>query len=86
MLYEIHIKPKVSYQGRKMTGTADIHSEAAANRIQAFMVSSVLSKNKDVVSLIPVSKMTADYLTELIKTVIVNLTKAGFIVFRCNPN
>ena len=44
------------------------------------MVSSVLSKNKDVVSLIPVSKMTAEYLTELIRTVIVNLTKAGSIV------
>ena len=40
------------------------------------MESSVLSKNKDVVSLIPVSKMTAEYLTELISTVIVNLTKS----------
>ena len=42
------------------------------------MVSSVLSKNKDVVSLIHVSKMTAEYLTELIKTVIMNFTKAVF--------
>ena len=81
MLDEIHIKPKVSYQGGKITGTADNHSEVAAIRIQAFMVSSVLSKNKYVVSLIPVSKMTAEYLTELIKTVIVNRTKAEFIVF-----
>ena len=80
MIDEIHIKLKISYQCGKITGTAYNHSETAANRIQAFMVSSVLSKNKDVVSLIPVSKMTAEYLTELIRTVIVNLTKAGFIV------
>ena len=38
MLDEIHIKPKVSYQGGKTTGTADNHSEVAAIRIQAFMV------------------------------------------------
>ena len=45
------------------------------------MVSSVLPQNKDVDSLIPVSRMTAEYLTELIKTVIMNLTKALYFVF-----
>ena len=46
------------------------------------MISSIKSKNKDVVSLVPVAKMTAQYLYELLRNVIINITNAGFIVNR----
>ena len=39
-----------------------------------------MSKNKDIVSLVPVAKMTGDYLFELITKVIINVTNAGFTV------
>ena len=49
-------------------------------RIQAFMISSIMSKNKDIVSLVPVAKMTGNYLFELITKVVINVTNAGFTV------
>ena len=56
-LDEIHIKSKFSYQSGKLIGTADNNDQKPATRSQCFMISSVLSNNKDVVSLIPVEKM-----------------------------
>ena len=79
-LDEIHIKPKISYQAGQIVGSADNQKEEAATRIQAFMISSIMSKNKDIVSLVPVAKMTGDYLFELITKVIINVTNAGFTV------
>ena len=79
-LDEIHIKPKISYQAGQIVGSADNQKEEAATRIQAFMISSFMSKNKDIVSLVSVAKMTGDYLFELITKVIINVTNAGFTV------
>ena len=42
------------------------------------MISSVLSNNKDVVSLIPVEKMKSQDLCKMTFDVIHNVTKAGF--------
>ena len=44
------------------------------------MISSIKSKNKDVVSLVPVARITGQYLYKLIRNVIINITNAGFIV------
>ena len=79
-LDEIHIKPKISYQAGQIVCSADNKKEQAATRIQAFMISSIMTKNKDIVSLVPVAKMTGDYLFELITKVIINVTNAGFTV------
>ena len=69
-LDETHIKSKISYQNGKVFGNAENHEQKAANRIQCFLISSVLSSNKDVVSLIPVHKMTTDDLTRMTLDVI----------------
>ena len=52
----------------------------SANRIECFMSSSILSNNRDVVSLVPVQQMTSSYLCDLTKQVITNVTNAGYTV------
>ena len=52
----------------------------SANRIQCFMLSSILSNNRDVVSLVSVQQMTSSYLCDLTKQVITNVTNAGYTV------
>ena len=73
---EIHVKSKVAYAGGRIIGYAD--NNMTANRIQCFMLSSILSKNKDTLSLIPVKKMTSEYLTKLTKQVIASVKNAGY--------
>ncbi len=77
-LDEIHIKPKVSYQNGQLYGNASNRDQQQANRIQTFMISSVLSSNKDVVSLVPVQKMNAHDLYTMTQEVIKNVTTAGY--------
>ena len=57
-LDEIHMKPKISYyQVGQIVCIADNQKEQAATWIQIFMISSIMSKNKDIVSLVPVAIM-----------------------------
>ena len=77
-LDEIHVKPKVSYQSGQLYGNASNRDQKQANRIQVFMISSVLSSNKDVVSLVPVQKMTAQDLCSMTLEVIKTVTAAGY--------
>ena len=79
-LDEIHIKSKLAYQSGKLIGTAENNDQKPATRIQCFMISSVLSNNKDVVSLIPVEKMKSQDFCKMTLDVIHNVTKAGFTI------
>ena len=58
-LDEIHINPKISYDSGQLYGNASNRDQQQANRIQTFMISYILSTNNDVVSLVPIQKMTA---------------------------
>ena len=69
-LDEIHIKPKMTYQNGKLIGNSGNNITRQANRIQTFMISSVLSSNKDVVALIPLQKMTNQDLYHMTKEVV----------------
>ena len=73
---ETHIKSKLSYQSGKLIGTADNNDQKPGTRIQYFMISSVLSNNKDVVSLIPVEKMKSQDLCKMT----LDVTQAGFTI------
>ena len=58
-LDEIYVKPKMQYKGDKIVGYAETKDQALASRIQCFMIYSIKSKNKDVISLTPVQNMVA---------------------------
>ena len=60
----------MTYQNGKLIGNSGNNITRQANRIQTFMISSVLSSNKDVVALIPVQKMTNQDLYHMTKEVV----------------
>ena len=55
-LDEIYVKPKIQYTADRIVGNAE-YKEQAASRIQCFMISSITSKNKDVILLTPVQNI-----------------------------
>ena len=57
------------------------NSKNKATTIQAFMITSLLSKYKDVVALFPVCNLTADLLLTYANNVLSLLHECGFIVF-----
>ena len=46
--------------------------------MQCFMLSSLFSNNRDVVSVVPELQMNAEYLCDLLKQVIINVSTAGY--------
>ena len=80
MLDEIHISTKLSYKQGKLEGTALNCSLEGANTAQVFLISSVLSKSKDVAGIIPIKNLTGETLTELTKSVLEMLHRVGFKV------
>ena len=76
-LDEIYVKPKQQYTADRIVGNA-VNKEQAASRIQCFMISSITSKNKNVISLTPVQNMSSVVLSKLMLQVITNVTNSGF--------
>ena len=79
LLDEIHVKKGLSYKGGKIYG-ASVNSDEPATTIQAFMISSLLSKHKHVAALYPVCKLTADTLLDLTHKVLAFLHDIGYKV------
>ena len=78
LLDEIHIKPGVIYKNSKLTGTND--DGDIATSIHCFMITSLLSNNKDVVALVPATKITAEQLCKLTKSILQRLASSGYRV------
>ena len=67
----MHLTSKLVYHSGKVIGSADnTDQQKPANRLQCFMLSSIMSPNRDGVSLVPVQRMTSESLTQIIKDVI----------------
>ena len=79
MLDEIHLKANFDYKAGYVVGTA-FDSPGAATSAYVFMISSVKSKFKDVVHIVPSRKMNADDLFHFTKQVIVGLEEIGLKV------
>lgn len=79
LLDEIHLKPFFDYKCGNIVGAA-YNSEQAASTAFVFMVNSVFSKFKDVVHVLPASKMIGETLHNLIKKTVVGLEMIGFSV------
>ena len=79
-LDEVHITSKIVYHSGKVIGSADnTDQQKPADRLQCFMLSSIMSPNRDVCH-VPAQRMTSGYLTHLIKDVIRIVTGAGYTI------
>ena len=78
---EIHLKPFYDYKGGTVIGTSFNNCTAAAKSAFAFMINSVISNYKDVVHLLPTSKISAEDLHLFLKKIICGLENIGFRVF-----
>ena len=77
-LDEIHIRPCVTLKNGRLTGTNE--EGETATSIHCFLISSLLSNNKDVVALVPAKKITAEKLCSLLKAVLKIVTSSGYSV------
>lgn len=79
MIDEIHLKPYFDYKGGTILG-ASHDTVNAATTAYVFMIQSLLSDYKDVVHILPVSKLTAENLFDFLKNIVIGLEKIGFMV------
>ena len=79
MMDEIYVKPEAEYSGGKIIGKA-INSSDNAKTLQVFMISSVFSKQKDILGLFPMMNQTSHDLYELILVVLRALQEIGYQV------
>ena len=77
---EIHLKSFFDYKGGTVVGSSFNNCTAAAKSAFAFMISSVFSNYKDVVHLLPTSKISAEDLHSVLKKIICGLENIGFKV------
>ena len=82
MLDEIYVNAKVTYKGGALQGFAENSASepTEATTVQAFMLSSILSKHKDVAALLPVKNMDSGFLYDSTLKVLNLVEKAGFKV------
>lgn len=82
LLDEIYVKPHVTYKAGKIEGLVVNNSSQIepATTIQAFMISSIFSKYKDVVGLFPVKNLNSSLLLDLTMQILKLLTAVGFKV------
>ena len=78
LLDEIHLKPCFDYKGGNVVG-ATFNSNDAATSAFTFMISSVFSKYKEV-HVLPTSKMSASFLYDVIRRIVLDLENIRFQV------
>jgi hypothetical protein len=76
---EIYSKPEVRYSGGQLHGIALNSSKCeAATTVQAFMIKSLFSKNRDMVALYPVRTLTSQVLLSMTLEVLQALVETGY--------
>jgi len=81
LLDEVYVKQEMTYKGGKVEGL--VHEGTTtelASTVQVFMITSIMSKYKDVVGLFPVKNLNTELLYKLTKDVLCILTEIGFKV------
>ena len=75
------MNPLLDYKDGNVVGIADNSREPiVATTVQTFMISSILSKNKDVVALISVKNLTSDHLCKYTTEVMNLLNSCGYTI------
>ena len=84
MIDEIYVSPKVAYKGGNFQGfTMNVGASSdtvEATTVQAFMISSIFSKNKDVVALQPVKNLETSFLHDSLIKVLKMIENIGYKV------
>jgi hypothetical protein len=82
LLDEIHVNPKITYKGGSLQGFAENtpSDSVEATTVQAFMLTSILSKHKDVAALQPVKNLDATFLLDSLNKILGLVEKAGYKV------
>ena len=84
LIDEIYVSPKIDFKGGSLQGFAENTAADAdsveATTVQAFMLTSVLSKNKDIAALQPVKNLDASFLNDSLLKVIRLVEQAGYKV------
>lgn len=76
---EIYVKPKLSYVGNKIEGfSKNSEIKSTATTVQVYMITSICSKNKDVVGLYPVKNLNAEYLYKVTNNILRIIHMAGY--------
>jgi len=81
LLDEIYVKPRVTYKGGSLQGFAENSADTVeATTVQAYMISSVLSKHKDVAALQPIKNLDMSFLHDSVSKVLCLVERAGYKV------
>ena len=83
LIYKTHIRPSLTYCGG-IVNRISMTNNNEATTLQAFMVSSMFSKYKDVIALFPVQYLTTD-LYDITNSVLKVLNDTGFKVLSIIP-
>ena len=75
---EIYLKSFFDYKGGNIVGTSFNCPSEAAKSALTFMISSVFSAYKDVVHVLPISKLIAGDLHAMMKKIVCGLENVGF--------
>ena len=84
MIDEIYVSPKIAYKGGSLQGfatnTGPSSATVEASTVQAFMLASIFSKNKDVAALQPVKNLDASFLHDSVSKVLQLVESVGYKV------
>jgi len=82
MMDEIYVSQKIAYKGGSLQGFATnvdaLSDSVEASTVQAFMISSIFSKNKDVVALQPVKNLVTSFLHDSVIKVLKMTESVGY--------
>ncbi|KAH9376237.1 hypothetical protein HPB48_014404 [Haemaphysalis longicornis] len=79
MVDEVHVKPYFDFKGGSIAGSS-AHLSEPATTCHIFIIQCRLSSNKDVVPLLPVSRLSAETLQEFTKGIILKMEEIGLKV------
>ena len=84
MMDEIYVSPKIAYKSGSLQGFATNMGQSSntdeASTVQAFMLASIFSKNKDVAALQPVKNLDTSFLHDIVMKALKMVESAGYKV------
>lgn len=77
---EMYVAQGYNFRGGKITGVAHNSTNEQANAVQAFLISSIAGRMREIVALVPVKQSTASLLSQMIVKAVEVIQSCGFVV------